>query len=39
MREVEEAGETDDETVDFAEGLEAEDFGCVISRTWSAQSV
>lgn len=31
LREVEEAGETDDEAVDFAKGCEAKDFGGVIT--------
>jgi hypothetical protein len=31
LREVEEAGEADDEAVDFAEGGEAEDFGGVVA--------
>ena len=30
MREVDEAGETDDGAVHLAEGFEAEDFGCVV---------
>ena len=31
LREVEDAGEADDEAVDFAEGGEAEDFGGVVA--------
>lgn len=31
MHEIEEAGEADDESVDFAESFEAEDFGCVVA--------
>jgi hypothetical protein len=30
LREVDQAGETDDGAVDLAEGFEAEYFGCVI---------
>ncbi len=30
MQEIEESGKADDEAVDFAEGLEAEDFGGVV---------
>jgi len=31
LREVENTGEADDETVDFSEGGEAEDFGRVVA--------
>jgi hypothetical protein len=35
LREVDEAGETDDGAVDLAEGFEAEDFGCVVPTSSS----
>lgn len=31
MREIEESRERDCEAVDFSEGVEAEDFGCVVA--------
>ena len=39
LREVDEAGETDDGAVDLAEGFEAEDFGCVVPVSINIRAV